>query len=91
MLNIEPQIETLESQTSINKLKAPSAYIEAQNALNIEKINFIKIVFVSISINIVLHRRDTKESTCLLWDITTEKSGFCCYAVRITQNTYVKK
>ena len=34
---------------------------------------------------------DTKGSTCLLWDITTEKSGLCCYAVRITQNTYVKK
>ena len=40
---------------------------------------------------IVLRRRDTKESTCLLWDITTEKSGLCCYAVHITQNTYVKK
>ena len=39
----------------------------------------------------VLRRRDTKESTCLLWDITTEKSGLCCYAVRITQNAYVKK
>ena len=35
-----------------------------------------------------LRRRDTKESTCLLWDITTEKSGLCCHAVRITQNTY---
>ena len=34
---------------------------------------------------------DTKGSTCLLWDIATEKSGLCCYAVRITQNTYVKK
>ena len=34
---------------------------------------------------------DTKGSTCLLWDITTEKSGLCCYAVRITQKTYVKK
>ena len=33
----------------------------------------------------------TKGSTCLLWDITTEKSGLCCYAVRITQNAYVKK
>ena len=42
-------------------------------------------------ITIVLGRRDTKESTCLLWDITTEKSGLCCYAVRITQNTYVRK
>ena len=40
---------------------------------------------------IVLRRRDTKESICLLWDITTKKSGLCCYAVRITQNTYVKK
>ena len=40
---------------------------------------------------IVLRRRDTKESTCLLWDITTEKLGLCCYAVRITHNTYVKK
>ena len=40
---------------------------------------------------IVLRRRDTKESTCLLWDITTENPGLCCYAVRITQNTYVKK
>ena len=49
-----------------------------------------------------LHRRDTKGLTCLLWDITTEKSGLCCYAVRtrsnvcsfevrITQNAYVKK
>ena len=34
---------------------------------------------------------DTKGSTCLLWDITTEKSGLYCYAVRMTQNTYVKK
>ena len=34
---------------------------------------------------------DTKGSTCLLWDIATEKSGLCCYAVRITQDTYVKK
>ena len=34
---------------------------------------------------------DTKGSTCLLWDIATDKSGLCCYAVRITQNTYVKK
>ena len=34
---------------------------------------------------------DTKGSTYLLWDIATEKSGLCCYAVRITQNTYVKK
>ena len=41
--------------------------------------------------NIVLRRRDTKESVCLLWDITTEKSGLCCYAVRITLNTYVKE
>ena len=41
--------------------------------------------------SIVLRRRDTKESTFLLWDITTENSGLCCYAVRITQNTYVKK
>ena len=40
---------------------------------------------------IVLRRRDTKESTCLLWDITTEKSSLCCYAVRIPKNTYVKK
>ena len=38
-----------------------------------------------------LRRRDTKGSTCLLWDITAEKVGLCCYAVRITQNTYVKK
>ena len=47
--------------------------------------------FLNHLLNIVLHRRDTKESTCLLWDIMTEKSGLCCYAVRITQNTYVKK
>ena len=46
--------------------------------------------FISYN-TIVLCRRDTKESTCLLWDITTEKSGLCCYAVRITHNTYVKK
>ena len=25
---------------------------------------------------------DTKGSTCLLWDIATEKSGLCCYAVQ---------
>ena len=30
-------------------------------------------------------------STCLLWDITTEKSGLCCCTVRITQDPYVKK
>ena len=46
---------------------------------------------VSLVIAIVLRRRDTKESTCLLWDITTEKSDLCCYAVRITKNAYVKK
>ena len=42
---------------------------------------------------IVLHclrRRDTKESTCLLRHITTEKSGLCQYAVCITQNATLK-
>ena len=38
-----------------------------------------------------MRRGDTKESTCLPWDITTEKSGVRCYAVRITQSAYVKK
>ena len=40
---------------------------------------------------IVLRKRDTKESTFLLRHITTEKSGLCQYAVRITQNTTFKK
>ena len=40
---------------------------------------------------IVLRRRDTKESTCLLWHITTEKSGLCQYAVCITRNTTLTK
>ena len=40
---------------------------------------------------IVLRRRDTKESTCLLRHITTEKSGLCQYAVCIAQNTTFKK
>ena len=39
---------------------------------------------------IVLRMRDTKESTCLLWDITTENSGLYCYAVRITQTPTLK-
>ena len=38
-----------------------------------------------------LHRRDTKESTCLLRHITTEKSGLCQYAVCITRKHYVIK
>ena len=42
----------LESQTSINKLKAPSAYQRSSKCMKTsKKINFIKIVFVSISIN----------------------------------------
>ena len=35
--------------------------------------------------------RDTKESTCLLRHITTEKSGLCQYAVCITRNTRLKQ
>ena len=31
-----------------------------------------------------------KVSTCLLWDITTEKSGLCQYAVCITQTPTLK-
>ena len=40
---------------------------------------------------IVLRRRDTKESICLLRHITTEKSDLCQYAVCITQNTTLRK
>ena len=40
---------------------------------------------------IVLDRRDTKESTCLLRHITTEKSDLCQYAVCITRNATLKK
>ena len=32
-----------------------------------------------------------KGSTCLLWDILTEKSGLWQYAVCIIQNAYAKK
>ena len=42
----------LESQTSINKLEASSAYQQSLKCIKTsKKINFIKIVFVSISIN----------------------------------------
>ena len=48
---------SLESQTSINKLEAPSAYQRSSKMHeNIEKINFLKTVFVSISINIYTYR-----------------------------------
>ena len=40
---------------------------------------------------IVLRRRDTKESTCLLRHIMTEKSDLCQYAVCITCNTTLEK
>ena len=40
--------------------------------------------------SIVLRRRDTKESTCLLRHITTEKTDLCQYALCITQNTTLK-
>ena len=46
---------------------------------------------ILILFSIVLRRRDTKELTCLLRHITTEKSGVCQYAVCITQNTMLKK
>ena len=38
-----------------------------------------------------LRRRDTKESTCLLRHITTERSGLCQYIVCIALNTMLKK
>ena len=43
----------LESQTSINKLEAPSAYQRSSKCMKLskKKINFIKTVFVSISLN----------------------------------------
>ena len=42
----------LESQTSINKLEAPSAYQRSSKCMkSLKKINFIKTVFVSISTN----------------------------------------
>ena len=41
--------------------------------------------------NIVLRRRYTKELTCLLRHITTEKSDLCQYAVCITRNTTLEK
>ena len=45
-------------------------------------------------ISIVLHRRDTKESTCLLWDITTENSCLCCClsssSSRVTERVSIK-
>ena len=40
---------------------------------------------------IVLRRRDTKELTCPLRHITTEKSDLCQYAVCITGNTTLEK
>ena len=42
-------------------------------------------------LDIVLRRRDTKESTCLLRHITTKKSDLCQYVVRITLNTTLEK
>ena len=44
--------QALESQTSTNKLEAPSAYQRSPKCMKtLKKFNFIKIVFVSISIN----------------------------------------
>ena len=67
-------------------------------AQTVEKSHHVSITIDHIYINcwFAIYRHclrmcDTKGSTCLLWDITTEKSGLCCYVVRITQNTYVKK
>ena len=42
-------------------------------------------------LNIALRSCDTKESTCLLRHITTEKSDLCQYAVCITRNTTLEK
>ena len=51
-----------------------------------EKVNIILRVDT-----IVLRRRDTKESTCLLRRIMTEKPDLCQYAVCITRITTLKK
>ena len=47
--------------------------------------NFEQVLFIVCADAIL------KGSICLLWDITTEKSGLCQYAVCTTQNIYIQK
>ena len=49
--------------------------------------NVLPSFVIRFPIDIVLPKRNTKESTCLLSHIKTEKSDLCQYAVCITQNT----
>ena len=56
-----------------------------------QNMDMLHIKLKRITNAIVLRRRDTKESTCLLRYITTEKSVLCQYAVCITRNTTLKK
>ena len=51
----------------------------------------VHLMEIHKTLHIVCAGTILKGSTCLLWDITTEKLGLCQYALCITQNTYIKK